>query len=128
MSEEFLIVSVVKWISDEFERLSEDYAKGKRRLRTDLELVEKVADDQNEREVFIARMNEAQKTRATMEGDPVTEADLLVIIERIRRMATPSLVDQRTRRMVLDVWREETSDPIADDNIERSRIKRFLDH
>jgi hypothetical protein len=73
-------------------------------------------------------MNEAQKTRATMEGDPVTEADLLVIIEHMRRMATPSLVDQRTRRMVLDVWREETSDLIADENIERSRIKRFLDH
>jgi hypothetical protein len=28
MSEEFLIVSIVKWIGEEFERLSEDYAKG----------------------------------------------------------------------------------------------------
>jgi hypothetical protein len=37
MSEEFLIVSVVKWIEEEFERLSEDYAKDKRRLRGDLE-------------------------------------------------------------------------------------------
>ncbi len=86
MSESFLIVSAVKWIEEEFERLSEDYAKGKRRLRTDLELVEKIANDQNEREAFIARMNEAQKTGATMEGDPVTEADLLVMIEHMRRI------------------------------------------
>lgn len=72
-------------------------------------------------------MNETRKAGATMEEEPFAEADLLILIEQMRRMATPSLEDQRKRRVAFDVWREETSDLIADENIERSRRKRFRD-
>lgn len=92
-----------------------------------MESLQKLADDPNEWEAFISRMNELQKAGATIEEEPIGDADLLVVIEQMRRTATLSLEDQRTRRVAFDVWREETSDLLADESIERSRMKRFRD-
>jgi hypothetical protein len=116
MDEEFLIVSLVHALERNMEVLSEEYAKGIRNIRAQVEGMEAVLNDPAQLEDWLRRSNELLG-----EGqEPATEGSLLAFIEHMRRLAAPSLQDQRERRVALDVW-HSVSVPI----LEPRNLRRF---
>lgn len=117
MDEEFVIVSLVHALERNMEVLSEDYAKGVRNIRAQVEGMEAVLNDPAQLEDWLRRSNELLG-----EGqEPATEGSLLAFVEHMRRLSVPSLQDQRERRVALDVWRSVSAPILEPRNLRRFR-------
>lgn len=126
--EDFLVVAVIQDIDRHFEELSEDYAKGIRRARGHKEFMDEKLADPKMTEDFVERMNrkitEINLRENNIEPHPPFTADTLrKMQDSLETWSTPTLEEQRKRRIFLDTWREVTRPILQSENLEQEMFK-----
>ncbi len=125
-NEPFLVVALIRQLTDDMESRSEDTAKYRGRLADDAARLREIEDDAAERERFIQEMNE--RLRELNEAGEVEytgtfdESRLQALIASHDRLAVPtSLEDLRQRRIASEVWQEVTAPILNRDNLDSHR-------
>lgn len=113
LDEQFLVLSLVWAIQDEFDWIAENEPVDREQPAPMVAHLEAILTDPARRDAYIHTKNQ----ELTDDGnEPVTRATIEELIEDLRHRNTGDYADQRTRRYQRDTWREVTA-PFRDHDV-----------
>ena len=114
MDEEFIVVNLIAWIDEQFERPVTGYARGKHNVRQAGEFWQSLVDDPE-------RLAEWNANADRLDGEPMTAVEAQGMADHARQWGMGSVSELREHKEAWDLWREVMDRIIDEDNLEAFR-------